>query len=219
MLRVRRGQDSTNQELVQLRCDRGASILHKIGMSEQTALAVRSLDEHWDGSGYPERLKAQAISPLARVMLVAQHLDVFAQEKGAVQAMLVLRQRSGRWFDPEIVKAAESLYKRSALWHHPSPSGLQTSVDPGKALRAAVIDLAPQRNDRLSGSHMDSICEAFAEVVDAKSHFTFRHSMGVTDAARMIGVQMGLKPDRLQMLHRAAPAARSWQASGPQLHS
>ena len=63
ILRVRRRQDQTNQELVQLRCDRGASILRKIGMSEQTALAVRSLDEHWDGSGYPERLKGTAISP------------------------------------------------------------------------------------------------------------------------------------------------------------
>ena len=120
-----------------------------------------------------------------------------------MQAMLVLRQRSGHWFDPQIVKAAESMYKRSALWHQPAPS-MHAPDDPGKAVRSAVIDLAPQDNDRLSGSHMDSICEAFAEVVDAKSHFTFRHSMGVTDAARMIGMQMGLPPDRLQMLHRAA---------------
>jgi HD-GYP domain-containing protein (c-di-GMP phosphodiesterase class II) len=204
ILRVRRRQEQTNEELVQLRCDRGASILHKIGMSDQTALAVRSLDEHWDGSGYPERLKETAISPLARVMLVAQHLDVFAQEKGAVQAMLVLRQRSGRWFDPEIVKAAESLYKRSALWHQHSSYGIQAPIDADKALRAAIIDLRPLEDDRVAGSHIDSICEAFAEVVDAKSSFTFRHSMGVTDAAGMIGSAMGLKPDRLQMLHRAA---------------
>jgi HD-GYP domain-containing protein (c-di-GMP phosphodiesterase class II) len=204
ILRVRRRQDQTNQELVQLRCDRGASILRKIGMSEQTALAVRSLDEHWDGSGYPERLKGPAISPLARVLLVAQHLDVFATEHGAVQAMLVLRQRSGRWFDPEVVKAAESLYRRSALWHQLSPSEIKASPDPAKAARAKVIDIAPQGNDRISGAHIDSICEAFAEVVDAKSHFTFRHSMGVTEAARMIGTAMGLEPDRLLMLHRAA---------------
>jgi HD-GYP domain-containing protein (c-di-GMP phosphodiesterase class II) len=204
LLRVRRRQERTNEELVQLRCDHSASILHKIGMSYQTALAVRSLDEHWDGSGYPERLRETAISPLARVMLVAQHLDVFAQEKGAVRAMLVLGQRSGRWFDPEIVKAAESLYRRSALWCQDSPYSVQVPMDPGKALRAAVIDLRPHEDDRLAGSHIDSICEAFAEVVDAKSGFGFRHSMGVTDAARTIGNAMGLKPERLQLLHRAA---------------
>jgi HD-GYP domain-containing protein (c-di-GMP phosphodiesterase class II) len=136
--------------------------------------------------------------------LVAQHLDVFAAEQSPVQAMLVLRQRSGRWFDPEVVKAAESLYRRSALWQQLSFSGTQASADPAKAARGAVIAIAPQDHERVSGAHIDSICEAFAEVVDAKSNFTFRHSMGVTEAARMIGGAMGLKPDRLQMLHRAA---------------
>jgi HD-GYP domain-containing protein (c-di-GMP phosphodiesterase class II) len=202
ILRVRRVQDQTNQELVQLRCDRGAGILRKIGMSEQTALAVLNLDEHWDGSGYPDKLRGQAIPPLARVLLAAQHLDVFASEQGATQAMHVLRERSGHWFDPEVVKAAESLHRRSALWR--SHSGIPLSADPAKAVREAVIGVAPQENDRISGSDIDQICEAFAEVVDAKSSFTFRHSIGVTDAARMIGKAMGLKPDRLQMLHRAA---------------
>jgi putative nucleotidyltransferase with HDIG domain len=197
-------QHANNEEMIQLRCDRGASIVRKIGMSEQTALAVRSLDEHWDGSGYPQRLKGAAISPLARVMAVAQHLDVFSVEQGAVQAMLVLRQRSGRWFDPEVVKAAESLHKRSALWQQRSPNGVQASTDPAKAVRAAVIALSPHENNRLSASHIDLICEAFAEVVDAKSHFTFRHSMGVTEVARNIGNAMGLKPQRMQLLNRAA---------------
>jgi putative nucleotidyltransferase with HDIG domain len=133
-------------------------------------------------------------------MAVAQHLDVFSVEKGAVQCMLVLRQRSGRWFDPEVVKAAESLHKRAALWKQRSPNG----VDPAKAVRAAVIALSPQENNRLSVSHVDLICEAFAEVVDAKSHFTFRHSMGVTEVARNMGNAMGLKPERMQLLNRAA---------------
>jgi putative nucleotidyltransferase with HDIG domain len=204
ILSMGRAQHSNNEELIQLRCDRGASIVSKIGMSEQTALAVRSLDEHWDGRGYPQRLRGAAISPLARVLAVAQHLDVFSVELGVVQAMLVLRERSGRWFDPEVVRAAESLHKRAALWQQRSPSGVQASSDPAKAVRAAVIALAPQENQRVSAAHIDVICEAFAEVVDAKSHFTFRHSMGVTAAASKIGQAMGLKPERMQLLNRAA---------------
>jgi putative nucleotidyltransferase with HDIG domain len=204
ILQIGLAQHGNNEEMIQLRCDRGASIVRKIGMSEQTALAVRSLDEHWDGSGYPQRLKGTAISPLARVMAVAQHLDVFSVEQGAVQTMLILRQRSGRWFDPEVVKAAESLHKKSALWRQRSPNGVQASTDPAKAVRAAVIALSPHENNRLSASHTDLICEAFAEVVDAKSHFTFRHSMGVTKAARNIGRAMGLKPERMELLNRAA---------------
>ena len=84
------------------------------------------------------------------------------------------------------------------------PNGVQASTDPAKAVRAAVIALSPHENNRLSASHIDLICEAFAEVVDAKSHFTFRHSMGVTEVARKIGNAMGLKPERMQLLNRAA---------------
>jgi putative nucleotidyltransferase with HDIG domain len=41
-------------------------------------------------------------------------------------------------------------------------------------------------------------------VVDAKSHFTFSHSVGVTSVASAVGDVMGLKPERKQLLHRAA---------------
>jgi HD-GYP domain-containing protein (c-di-GMP phosphodiesterase class II) len=203
ILRIAVTQHSNNQEMIQLRCDRGASIVRKIGLSEQTAQAVRALDEHWEGSGYPERRKAAAIPPLARVMAVAQHLDVFALERSPEQAMLVLRERSGRWFDPQIVKAAESLHRRNALWMQCLPGEVKSATQSESTTRSAVLDLAPQAA-LTSAADIDLICEAFAEVVDAKSHFTFRHSVGVTDAATAIGAAMGLKAERRQLLHRAA---------------
>lgn len=204
MLRIGLTQQSHNQEMVELRCDRGASIVRKIGMSEETALAIRSLDEHWDGNGYPQRLKGAAISSIARVLAVAQHLDVFGVERSPMEAMLVLRERSGRWFDPEVVKAAESLHHRNALWQQCLPDTERFSAKAKHSAQAEVIDLSPLATHRISGSHIDVVCEAFAEVVDAKSHFTFRHSIGVTEAARKIGAAMGLKQERLQFLNRAA---------------
>jgi putative nucleotidyltransferase with HDIG domain len=204
ILKIALTQNRHNAEMIQLRCDRGASIVRKIGMSEQTALAVRSLDEHWDGSGYPERLKGAAISPLARVMLIAQHLDVFAQERGTGQAMLTLVDRCGRWFDPEMVRVAASLHRRGSLWSYCLPGGHQTPAQAERAARTAVIELAPSHTDRMTAAHIDLICEAFADVVDAKSNFTFRHSIGVTDVAACIARRMGLKPERKQLLHRAA---------------
>ncbi|MGA3045759.1 MAG: HD domain-containing phosphohydrolase [Terracidiphilus sp.] len=197
-------QHDNNREMIQLRCDRGASIVRKIGMSEQTALAVRSLDEHWDGGGYPESEKGEAISPLARVMAVAQHLDVFALERGPAQAMQILHERSGRWFDPQVVKAAESLRRRGALWMQCLPNPTQTAGDSARSVRASVLELAPPQTTRTSPSHIDLICEAFAEVVDAKSHFTFSHSIGVTDVASAIGSTMGHNSERRQLIHRAA---------------
>ena len=204
MVRIALTQHNNNREMIEMRCERGASIVRKIGLSEQTALAVRALDEHWDGSGYPERSTGIAISPLARVMAVAQHLDVFALERGPAMAMQVLRQRSGRWFDPEAVKAAESLHRKSALWMHCLPSSGDSPAQSQRFTRSAVLDLAPPQIAGTSPSHIDSICEAFSEVVDAKSHFTFSHSVGVTWVASAIGEAMGLNPERKQLLHRAA---------------
>jgi len=204
MVKIALTQHSNNREMIELRCDRGASIVRKIGLSEQAALAVRALDEHWDGSGYPDRSTGTAISPLARVMAVAQHLDVFALERGPATAMQVLGQRSGRWFDPEVVKAAESLHRKGALWMQCLPSSAHTPVQSERFTRFAVLDLAPPQIAGTSPSHIDSICEAFADVVDAKSHFTFSHSVGVTSVASAIAGVMGLNPERKQLLHRAA---------------
>lgn len=201
ILHIAMTQHRNNEEMIRLRCDRGASIVRKIGLSEETAQAVRSLDEHWDGGGYPERARGTSISPLARVMAVAQHLDVFALERNPEQAMHVLRERSGHWFDPEVVKAAESLHRDGTLWRQCIP-GHGADVD--LSTRAAVLDLAPTEIGRMSASHIDLICEAFSEVVDAKSNFTFRHSIGVTNVAAAIGEAMGLKPERKQLVHRAA---------------
>jgi HD-GYP domain-containing protein (c-di-GMP phosphodiesterase class II) len=216
ILKIALTQHRNNEEMIQLRCDRGASIIRKIGMQEPSAQAVRSLDEHWDGSGYPERAVGSAIPLLARIVAVAQHLDVFALERSTGHAMRVLAERSGRWFDPAVVQAAESLHRRGALWMQclPDSQSAPGSSSPAGfelATRSAVLDLAPAQTAFTAASHIDSICEAFAEVVDAKSHFTFRHSVGVTDVAAAIGRSMGLKPHRL--LDQGA-ACRDFLSSG-----
>jgi len=70
--------------------------------------------------------------------------------------------------------------------------------------RQAVLDLDGGRRHKLGTGRIDQICEAFADVVDAKSHFTFRHSMGVADAAMLIAQGMGLPMERVQLVRRAA---------------
>jgi putative nucleotidyltransferase with HDIG domain len=191
-------QHENNAEMIGLRCDRGAHILAKLGLGEEAAEAVRHLDEHWDGSGYPDRLTRRDIPQDARILAVAQHLDVFASEKGQETAIAVLRQRGSRWFDPELVRVAEHLHRAGSLWHQAVASTPQADT------RCAVLDLAPDTVNRLQASDIDLICEAFADVVDAKSSFTYSHSLGVTQTAVRIAKQLGLSPDRYQLVNRAA---------------
>jgi HD domain len=47
------------QELMETRCDRGAEIARKMRFSENVVAAIRSFDEHWDGGGMPQGLRAR----------------------------------------------------------------------------------------------------------------------------------------------------------------
>jgi len=198
ILRIGLTQHRNNEEVINLRCDRGAHILRKLGLGDVAAEAVRGLDEHWDGSGYPERRTGQDIPLESRILAIAQHLDVFASEQGPESAMKVLRERSGRWFDPELVRLVEHLHAAGLLWAQ------ALSGTPENETRQAAFDVAPDEVHQLEAADIDLICEAFADVVDAKSSFTFRHSLGVKGAAVSIAGQLGLSEERIRLVHRAA---------------
>jgi HD-GYP domain-containing protein (c-di-GMP phosphodiesterase class II) len=188
-------QHKRNQtELSGARPNRGADIVRTIGLSEQCADAIHSLHEHWDGSGYPERKAGQAIPLLARILGVAQHLDTMATEMGRERSVEALKERSGTWFDPDLVRIAVSLDRYGKLWigcGAPDERSRAMGLEPG-SVRTIVAD------------QVDRICEAFGEVVDAKSSYTYRHSLRVTDAATGIGRQLGLPSVRRRLIYRAA---------------
>ncbi len=177
-----------------LRCERGAQIALRMGFSEATAAGIRSLDEHWDGSGYPLGLRGQGIPLFSRIMNLCQTWELFGTEQGPAQALHVLRQRAGRWFDPDLVRIAASLGSDQHLWE-----SLR-----GDELRKYVMSLEPGRSIHADDDRLDEICEAFAEVIDAKSPFTYRHSRGVARASLLIAQGLGLDPETCTMVRRAA---------------
>lgn len=187
-------QKTNNAELIGTRCERGAEIARKIGLNEAAAEAIHALDEHWNGGGYPQSRRGEEIPLLARIMNVSQTLEVFAQRSGARAAVKAVSERSGRWFDPEIVRAVQSFERDAEFWRTVQERDVREHVvqmEPGAALPAS-----PER--------IDSLCEAFAQVIDAKSPYTFRHSVGVAEAATAIADRMALHPATCTLVRRAA---------------
>jgi putative nucleotidyltransferase with HDIG domain len=196
LLRLAVNRKAGSLQLVTIRCERGASIAKQIGFPDPVAEAIYSLDEHWNGAGYPHGLSGKAIPLHSRILSLAQTMEVFFTHRGAVEALAVAKARAGRWFDPDLVKAAESLAKRGQLW---------TGIEAGQDTLREVMALEPEdRWALLTPERLDAICNAFAGVIDAKSPFTYRHSNGVAAAALDIGRQLGLPEGDLQFLHRAA---------------
>lgn len=187
-------RERNNAEIIGMRCERGADIVRKIGLSEGCADAIHALDEHWDGSGYPDHLEGSAAPLLARILGVAQHLDVFALEQSRARAMITLADRSGTWFDPEVVRVAESLDRDGYLWE-----GFGTPRE-----RALALQMEPGAARQIGPRQVDRILEAFADVVDAKSPFTYRHSLRVTESAVGLAEELGLSARRRQLIRRAA---------------
>jgi putative nucleotidyltransferase with HDIG domain len=195
LFQVAATQQQDSCDLVKIRCERGAYVAKQLGFSASVAAGIHSLDEHWNGRGYPDGLRKTEIPLFSRITNLSQTLDVFLTARGPAAAIDAMRRRSGRWFDPELVKAAVSLSNDGSLW-----SGLDS-----KDLIDKVVALEPEQR-RLTANEdtIDNICMGFAEVIDAKSPFTYRHSTGVADAAVEIARWFGMSAREMKLLRRAA---------------
>jgi HD-GYP domain-containing protein (c-di-GMP phosphodiesterase class II) len=175
-LRGIRDEGDVTRKFMEARCDRGAEIARMLYLSEGTAGAIRSLDEHWDGRGMPDGLRGADIPPLARILCLAQTAEIYHAAGGAKAARAVARKRRGRWFAPDVVDALLAI--EDGFWatlDDPDVSGWEPS------------DLLLVADDE----RLDRIAEAFGRVIDAKSPFTARHSERVAEIAVGIGGVLG----------------------------
>jgi putative nucleotidyltransferase with HDIG domain len=187
--------ETVARDLIQTRCERGSNIARQLQLPESTAEAIHSLDEHWDGHGYPDNLSGDQIPRLARIMGLAQTVEVFWQKGGPEMAFDVAEARSGTWFDPELAGVFLRLRDDAEL--------MADLTAPNFAARAAALEpegFCLPANDEV----LDRLAVAFGEVVDAKSHWTFEHSRGVAEVAEGLGRVLGIEGRRLRKLRWAA---------------
>lgn len=180
------------QEVAHDRCERGSEIVVALGLGEEAARAVYSLEEHWDGSGTPHGLKEDEIPIQARIGCLAQTLDVFANAFGTGPAYEVVNSRRGKWFDPKLVDAANSFAHDTSFW-----KVVRKSPEAG-------IAALNRRFKAATEAEIDTICDIFAQIVDTKSMYTTEHSYRVRDYALRIARSFGYDETQLAFIRRAA---------------
>jgi putative nucleotidyltransferase with HDIG domain len=190
-LRAIRNEGAVTRSLMRARCHRGAEIALKLGFTRATAEGIRALDEHWDGHGQPRGLRGAEIPVTARILCLAQTVEVFHATRGVDAACRVAVRRSGDWFDPVLVDLLTALRSDGRFWSslaEPDVSGVEP---PDRVLTA-------------DESRLDQIAEGFAAVIDAKSPWTREHSDRVCAIASGMASLMGFDETEVQELRRAA---------------
>ena len=89
---------------------KGYDIAMKIEMLKPIMPAVRSHHERWDGSGYPDKMLAEDIPLVARIVAIADAFDAMATDRPYKKALpieeceAVLRKTAGKMYDPELIE-------------------------------------------------------------------------------------------------------------------
>ena len=190
-LRAIKDEGEVTRRLMQARCDRGADIALLIGLSSGTAEGIRALDEHWDGHGQPRGLHGEEIPLLARILCLAQTVEIFHAYAGVRGAWDMARRRRGGWFDPALVDTLGACRRDVAFW--------------GSLAEPDVSPWEPE--DRVlhaDDAQLDRIAIAFAGVVDAKSPWTYRHSDRASLIAAAVATKLGVDAAVVSEVRRAA---------------
>ncbi|MCC7194210.1 MAG: HD domain-containing protein [Gemmatimonadaceae bacterium] len=89
---------------------KGAQLVAKVSQLADIVAPIRAHHEAWDGSGYPDRLRGEAIPVWARIIAIADTIDAMTTDRPYRRALTLdevraeIVAKSGRQFDPSLVR-------------------------------------------------------------------------------------------------------------------
>jgi putative nucleotidyltransferase with HDIG domain len=121
MLTLDRESMAASRAAVERHPELGAEMLRPIHLWSHLAPVVRHHHEWFDGSGYPDGLRGDAIPLESRVIAVAEAFDSMTSEHSyrasipAPEALARIGQGAGSQFDPRVVQALDRLATEGEL--------------------------------------------------------------------------------------------------------
>ncbi len=104
-------------EQMKLHVDVGGDILSLVEFPYPVVPIVRCHHENWDGTGYPRGVAGEDIPFGARILSVADCYDALTSDRPYRRrmtddaALAILRERSGRMYDPQVVAKFIEIYR------------------------------------------------------------------------------------------------------------
>jgi HD-GYP domain-containing protein (c-di-GMP phosphodiesterase class II) len=199
-------------EVSRAHCEVAEQLAGRFGFDSAFRAALTHVFERWDGTGYPERAKADALPLALRIAHVATDANVGHRLGGIETALTLVQQRAGRGLDPELAARFAKVARRAcAGLEQPSPW-------------SAAMDAEPSPQRLAEPSAVEEALLAIAHFADLKCRFTSGHSTGVAALCARAGQELGLMQEQQRslrwagLLHdvgRVAVSATIWEKSGP----
>lgn len=184
-----------------LHCERGYQLLKNCAPLAQIAPIVRYHHTHWQD--LQQCHVDPAIARFANLIYLADRVDVSAAPYYADNSLLLhvpeicalIHHYRGTFFAPELVDAFLAAAQAEAFW----------LILDSDFIPHFVSDMAISSSKTPIGmADLKQLAVIIAEIVDAKSHFTCEHSLGVGRVARFIAEEFGISGERLDRLEVAA---------------
>lgn len=184
-------------------CEVAAMLARRLGLGDEVADALGAGYERWDGKGYPNGLRGDAIPLSIRITMVARDVDLYVSR--ALDVQPVLARRRGKAYDPAVVDAYRGLSE-------PHP----------EATWDEVLDAEPEPVTGILD--VDGALEVIADFADLKSPWTRSHSRHVSRISEAaahavsLGLAESLQLRRAGLVHdlgRVGVANGIWDKPGP----
>lgn len=177
-------------------CRTAADIADRLDLPDAVRAALPHAFERWDGHGVPAGLRGDAISPVMRVVHIADDAEVHARLGGPAAAVAMLRSRRGTEFDPDLVDLCCA-----------DGGALLDGLGEVDAWQQVIEGCAPL--DRvLPESELTETLAVFADYADAKATWFLGHSRAVAATAAAAAREYGLPADTAELVRRAGLVCR-----------
>jgi HD-GYP domain-containing protein (c-di-GMP phosphodiesterase class II) len=176
-------------QIITAHCEVAQQLAARLNVDETIQIGLRQMGERWDGAGFPNKLKGEAIRLPVRVAQVAHDAVIIHHFFGVEAAMAAMKDRGGATLDPTIAEAFGA--RSNSLLAMPS------------SLRDEVLACEPGPRPTLNDEHMEAATMALADFAELQTPFSTGHSVAVAALAEAAARQCRLPDSDVTLIRRA----------------
>jgi len=178
-------------EALTTHCQVTGLLAERLGFGPEVRDPLQHAFARWDAKGLPPGVGADAIALPARIMTVANYVEVAHRLHGIRHGIELARRHAGLTMDPDLVGLLEA-------------DAAEILGDLDDNPWEAVIAAEPGARPRLAAAEVDSVLSALGDFSDLKSPWFTGHSRRVAELVEAAARRSGLPEGDIVSLRRAA---------------